>query len=318
MNPVLVLINVGAGAVQKAGPDKFAQQVSEGLEARGLTARIELLEGADLSARVDQFVKSAKDAPDARQKTLIVGGGDGTVNAAAALIATSEIVLGVLPLGTLNHFAKDLRIPVTLDAALDVIAAGNVRTVDAGEVNGRIFVNNSSIGVYPFLVAQRTAEQRRRRIGKLAAIFPALLRTLRGASWHRVTITAEDGAEPPKRREIRTPCVFVGNNFYDLKALGRRTDLCAGKLCVYVVRRDSWWGLLSLPFKIALWAALQRTPQHDIELLNVLGLTIQSHRRRLRIAVDGEAVHESTPLVYRSRPKALRVLAPSPQMSVHR
>jgi diacylglycerol kinase family enzyme len=308
MESILVLINAGAGTVQKAGADTFSKQVSEGLTQRGVKADVVVVKGAALKARAEAFAQSpGGDGP----RTLVVGGGDGTVNTAAAVCASSGVVLGLLPLGTLNHFAKDLGIPVALDGALDVIAAGNTRLVDAGEVNGRLFVNNSSIGIYPFLVDQRDAEQKQRKVGKLVALVPALFRTLRSASWHRITLTTEEGAVSAKQGTRRTPCLFVGNNTYDLMALGKRSSLTAGTLCVYIVRRSSWWGVLTLPFKIAFQRTLGHLdPEHDIELLKVSALSIRSHRPRLRIAIDGETVHEQTPLVYRSRPGALRVLAP--------
>jgi diacylglycerol kinase family enzyme len=309
MESIIVLINAGAGTVQKAGADTFSRKVSEGLAQRGVKASVAVVNGSELKAKTKEFAQAPGGA---RPRTLIVGGGDGTINTAAAVCAASDVVLGLLPLGTLNHFAKDLGIPPVLDGALDVIAAGNVRAVDAGEVNGRLFVNNSSIGIYPFLVDQRDAEQKQRKVGKLLALVPALFRTLRSASWHRITLTTEEGQEPATQGTRRTPCLFVGNNTYDLTALGKRSNLTAGTLCVYIVRRSSWWGVLTLPFKIAFQRTLGHLdPERDIELLKVSALSIRSHRPRLRIAIDGETVHEQTPLVYRSRPGALRVLAPA-------
>jgi diacylglycerol kinase family enzyme len=311
MESLLVLINAGAGTVKKAGADTFSRQVREGMAERGVKADVVVVNGAELKARAKAFAEVPNAPPGDRPKTLIVGGGDGTINTAAAVCASSELVLGLLPLGTLNHFAKDLGIPVELDGALDVIAAGNVRVVDAGEVNGRLFVNNSSIGIYPFLVDERDAEQKQHKVGKLVALAPALFRTLRSASWHRITITT-DGPDSSQHGTRRTPCLFVGNNAYDLTALGKRSSLTAGKLCVFIVRRSTWWGVLTLPFKIAFQRTLGHLdPERDIELLEVSGLSISSHRLRLRIAIDGETVHEKSPLVYRSRPGALRVLAPA-------
>ncbi len=297
-----ILANKTAGTVQRAGADDLQRRLREGLDKRGLDATVEMLDGAQLMDRARQLAGE-------RDQTLVVGGGDGTIGAVAALLAGTDGILGVLPLGTLNHFSKDLGLPTDLEGALDVIAAGHVRTVDVAEVNGQVFVNNSSIGLYPFLVAERTAEQRRRGVGKLAAILPALWRSLRARAWHRVRIVAEDG----KGRQHRTSLLFVGNNFYDLAALGKRADLCAGELCVHVVKHRGWWRLALLPFKIALLGALGRTlDPGDIESLRVKALTIESRRRRLRVAIDGETVKLPTPLTYRTLPGHLRVLAPAP------
>ncbi len=185
---------------------------------------------------------------------------------------------------------------------MDIIAADNVEQIDVAEVNGQVFLNNSSIGIYPFLVTERTAEQKRLGVGKLAALGPALVRTLRASSWKRVRISIDNG------REQRTLCVFVGNNFYDLRALGRRGNLMSGELCVYVVKPLSWLGLALLPFKAALGLI---DPARDVELLRVQTLEIKSHRRHLRIALDGETVEAIPPLLYRIRTRSLRVLVPA-------
>ena len=298
------MLNAGAGSIQGRKAAEFADLVRTGLEARGLDAEVRLASGDAIVSGVRAFLNKARAYVEAA--TVVVGGGDGTVSAVAAQLADTDGVLGVLPLGTLNHFAKDLGIPVDLGAAMDVIKAGNVRKVDAADVNGRVFVNNSSIGIYPFLVTERTAEQHRRGVGKLAAIGPALMRTVRGSSWQTVKITAQG-----ETREVRTPCVFVGNNFYDLANLGRRSGMASGELCVYVVKDASWLGLAILPFRIV--CGLARSDR-DVELHRVKSLTIRAGRSKMLVATDGETFSEPAPLSYRIRPGALRVLAPEPAL----
>jgi diacylglycerol kinase family enzyme len=261
---------------------------------------VSVVKGAEITGAARQFAVS--NARAASPSILVVGGGDGTVGAAASALAGTDILLGILPLGTLNHFAKDLNIPTDLDAAMDIIAAARARAVDVGEVNGRVFLNNSSIGVYPFLVVERTAEQRRRGVGKLIASIPAIVRTVRALSWQRLTISAEGS-----RRELRTPCVFVGNNFYDLSALGSRGKLSSAELCLYVVKRQSWVGLALLPIKVAFGLT---DPARDVELFRVPSVELRAWRKRVLISLDGEAVEEVSPLQYRIRPQALRVIVP--------
>src|SRR5205085_4914339 len=101
-------------------------------------------------------------------ETIVAAGGDGTINAVAAEVADSGRTLGVLPLGTLNHFAKDLGIPLDLERAVQVITRGRVAPVDVAEVNGRVFVNNSSLGIYPHIVSMRRHQQERLARGKWA------------------------------------------------------------------------------------------------------------------------------------------------------
>jgi diacylglycerol kinase family enzyme len=237
----------------------------------------------------------------------VVAGGDGTIGAAVAAVAGSAVPLGILPLGTLNHFARDLGLPLELEQAVDVVADGHVRQVDVAEINGQAFVNNSSVGLYPFMVAQRNAEQRRTGRGKLLATLPAALRALRGATWHHLDIVA-DG----RRTRVRTPCLFVGNNPYetDLAGFGTRKALDRGELCVHVVRQQTRLGVLTLPFRIALGLA---DPARDVETFRAAELEVTSRQRHLRVSRDGEIAIVPTPLRYRSRPGALRVFAPRPR-----
>lgn len=115
----------------------------------GLDADITLAQsGAEMIATAEQALRDG--AP-----IVVAGGGDGTINAVASVVVGSGTPFGVLPLGTLNHFAKDLNIPLELDAAIANVAQGVPHQVDVGEVNGRIFLNNSSLGLYPDIVRDR-------------------------------------------------------------------------------------------------------------------------------------------------------------------
>jgi diacylglycerol kinase family enzyme len=296
----LVLLNPTAGSGKGARPGEFANSIRDGFGKRGIEAEVRLVNGSSIVDTARVFVNQHLRVKGGG--VLVVGGGDGTVSSAASVVAGTDIILGVLALGTLNHFAKDMRLPIDLGDALDVIVAGQVRTVDVGEVSGHIFINNSSIGIYPFLVAERTVEQKRRGVGKLTAFGPALIRTIKGAFWQRVRISKE-GAP----RELRTPCVFVGNNFYDLAALGRRRDLSSGELCVYVVKQQTRLGLALLPLKVA-FGMIDRA--RNIESFRAQHLEIGARRQKIQIAIDGEIREVATPLLYSTRPGSLHVLAP--------
>ena len=121
--------------------------------------------------------------------------------------------------------------------------------------------------------------------------------------WQAVRISSEGEV-----RELQTPCVFVGNNFYDPVALGRRSDLSSGELCVYVVKERTRLGLASLPIKVAL-GMIDRS--RDVEIFRPKRLEIATRGPKIRIAIDGEITEVSTPLHYRIRPHALRVIAPA-------
>lgn len=296
---VLALINKNAGAAARKGDIERA--VRDGFAERGIEADVRLVDGRKVGELARRFVGENKSR-SGRGSILVVGGGDGTLSSAASALVGTDLLLGVLPLGTLNHFAKDLGVPLDLTPAIDTIATGKPLAVDVAEVNGRVFLNNSSIGIYPFFVAKRSAEQRHRGFGKLAAIGPALMRTLRSASWQAVHVAAQG-----TRERLRTPCVFVGNNFYDIADLGRRRSLSSKELCVYVVKQQSWFGLALLPFKIA-FGMIDST--RDLEIYRASSLQITSHRHAMLVSLDGEAVSMDMPLNFHIRPAALQVLAP--------
>lgn len=296
-------MNSAAGSLK--GANDLPRAVSEAFAHHGIEAEIRQLAGEGIGEAARAFVGQQADAPRTRQEVLVVAGGDGTIGTVAGAFAGTGLPLGILPLGTLNHFAKDLGLPLEIDAAAAIIASGHSRKVDVAELNGRVFVNNSSIGLYPFMVERRNAHQHRHGIGKMLATVPAVFETLKGASWHRLHIAA--GGE---RRPIRTPCIFVGNNCYgiDLKTLGRRACLDRGELDIHVVRQQSRLGVLMLPIRIALGIV---KPERDVQTFSSKELEILTRRRRsLRVSLDGEVVRLETPLRYRSRPQALCVLCP--------
>lgn len=297
-------MNAAAGSV--SGADKSAALVKAAFAHSGVEAAIEAVAGNRLAPRVKEIIAQRADEMAHRGHALAVAGGDGTISAAAGVIAGTDVPLGILAMGTLNHFAKDLGLPLDIEAAAGVIAAGATRRVDVAELNGRVFVNNSSVGLYPFMVERRNAHQHRHRVGKVLATLPAAVETLRRATWHRLDIAAAG-----ERQQIRTPCIFVGNNCYDvgLTALGSRACLNDGELDIHVVRQQNRLGVLLLPFKIALGIV---DPERDVQSFRSTELEIVSRRRRsLRVSLDGEVVRMATPLRYRSRPEALSVFCGS-------
>ena len=302
---LLVLINATAGSVSAKD---CAGKVTAAFERHGVVPTIQLLQGADIAAAARDFAKARSTSRGQAETTLVVGGGDGSISAAAGVLAGTDLPLGILPLGTLNHFAKDLGLPLDVDQAADIIVAGRTRTIDVAEANGRVFINNSSVGLYPFMVARRNAHQRKSGMSKLLSTFPAMGETFRRATWHRLEIAAMGHHHP-----VRTPCIFVGNNRYEvgLATFGTRLRLDCGELDIHVIRQQNRLGILLLPFKIAL-GLVDR--ERDVQVLRSTELEIVTRRRRsLRVSLDGEVVRMTMPLCYRSRPAALRVFCGAPK-----
>ena len=295
MKDVPVLINSGGGAAS-ADPD-IAKTVEAALREAGVAARVELLTGDDCTVRLSALAER-------EEPLVVVGGGDGTISAAASALAGTETRLGILPLGTLNHFARDLSIPTELAAAAELIAAGTERRVDVAEMNGRVFINNSAIGLYPLMVIDRDLQQKRLGRSKKLAMVVASVRTLARFGHQRLTLTVND-----EKERVDTPLLFVGNNDYriDLGAPGQRESLEDGQLCVMVMRKKTRRGLIAASVR----ALFNRARDDDMEKVDgVERLRVSTGRSILPVSLDGEVVAAAPPLEYRIRKGALLVIAP--------
>jgi diacylglycerol kinase family enzyme len=237
-------------------------------------------------------------------RTIVVAGGDGSVNAAANALLGSDAVLGVLPLGTMNHFAKDIGIPSSLPRAVACIASGVARRVDVASVNGRVFVNNSSVGAYPTMLRAREARQRANQSGKRMATLLASLETLRRPHLVRARIEVDGEA-----LECVTPFLFVGNNEYNgnLFTVEWRSRLDAGMLWVYAMPEPDTGAVMRL-----LGRALVTGPATADACLAKSGklVRVTLKKKQVRVALDGEAGEFSDPLTYQTHPRALRVIVP--------
>lgn len=251
-------------------------------------------------------IEAAARQAVAAQCTAVVGaGGDGTLNAIASHLIGTAVVFGVLPFGTLNHFAKDVGIPTDLDAALSTLMTGNTIAVDVGEVNGHLFLNNSSLGLYPNLVRDRERQQKRLGRGKWPAFAWAAVGVLHRYPFLTVYITLNGQTDCH-----RTPFVFIGNNEYQMEGfnIGQRATLTSGMLSMYTAQRPGRWGLLRFGLR-ALAGHLRQ--EKDFRAVLAKEIVIETHHRHVRVAMDGEVLVLNTPLKYRTIAGALRVIVPS-------
>ncbi|QXC59256.1 hypothetical protein KSP35_12650 [Aquihabitans sp. G128] len=299
---VHVLVNGGAGSVDESDEGGQVAAIRDAFAAAGADAEVEVVP-AD---QIPTVMRRSWDGPQ-RPDAVIVAGGDGTVNCAAGVAAGTDLVIGVLPLGTFNHFAKDLGLPADLEGAAAALVGGAVRPVDVAEVNGHAFVNNSALGVYPAMVAVRDHIREHRGWGKVRAVPVAVYRVLRDLPVHRLDLVGE-GFE---RRHVRTPFVFIGNGVFDNADGGLvvRESLEDGLLGLSVARVVSRWGLIAMAAR-SLVSGTSRA--RDLDVAQLAEVTVTSKARRLRVALDGEVRWMDLPLRYRCRPGALQVLAPEP------
>ncbi len=227
--------------------------------------------------------------------TIAAVGGDGTLSAVAGVVAGTRAIIAPLPGGTLNHFTKDLGIAQDLDEALENMARGSLHSIDVATVNGIVFINNASLGIYPSSLRTRSSYED--KLGKWPAAVFASIRSLVHFRTYTVTVGGET---------FKTPFVFVGNNKYDLDEIGGavRKRLNGGTLSIFIAQTTSRATLL----KIALFTFIGRGGQLDeFNIRNADSLVIHTRRPRLNVSHDGEVSHMKSPLTFEIQKKTLRV-----------
>jgi diacylglycerol kinase family enzyme len=292
---VAVILNASAGIA--AGKPQIATEVGDLFRAAGCEPSIVVL-------RAGQDPNEAARQASAHASIVVAGGGDGTVSGVAGGILGSSAALGILPLGTLNHFAKDLDIPLNLRQAVEVVVGGQRKRVDVGQVNNRVFINNSSIGVYPDVVQERDV-LRRQGHRKWPAMAIATAHVL---ARHRGVMVRMD--VDGRQMNWRTPFVLIGNNEYAIEGirLGSRARIDQGKLFIYLAPRTRTRDLPIL-FAEALVGRARQSGAFEIVAATELIIDI-SAARHIHVAVDGEVVRMKTPLRYRACSGALPVVVP--------
>ena len=289
-----VIVNAAAGS---ANNNEILESIRTAFADSGVDVELFVARTGDELRRFAEA--SARGMAD----TVVAAGGDGTVSTVASQLVGTKKVLGVLPLGTLNNFSKDLKIPQTTPEAVRIITDGSLAEMDIGEVNGQYFVNNSSIGLYPRIVHKRE-QQQRLGYGKWWAAAWATWRFFVLSPFLKARLELGDNVLWRK-----TPFIFVGNNDYemDFYNIGRRLRLDNGNLSIYLSKRNGRMGL----FLLVVNTLLGRLEQDKaFEEFKSADLTIETRRRRLLVALDGEIMVMDSPLRYKIRHRRLKVLVP--------
>jgi len=299
---VAVILNAHSGSIGLARSGQRSREIQDAFSDVGVAAEL-------IHCEPGALTEAARRAAATGVDVVVAAGGDGTVSAVAAGLIGGLVPLGVLPLGTLNHFAREIGVAGGVQGAARVLAGHHVERVDVGEVNGHFFINNSSIGLYPEFVMSREQQRRQHGRGKWHAMLVAAVRVLR-----RFPMLSVDVATPGRALTIETPFVFVGNNEYTVELVdsGRRPHLDRGRLSLYTIRCT---GRLRM-FWLILRALLQRFDMvRDFEMASVEQVRVSVRRRQVKVALDGEVVTLRSPLEYRIRSRALPVIVAARQVA---
>lgn len=294
--PICFLANAGAGKQDTARIEALVRPLRD----TGLSPEVRLVkDGARLPAEAEAAAKGGFG-------TIIAAGGDGTICTVATALAGTGIALGIVPMGTFNFFARSLGLPNDPAAAVTALLAGEERVVPAAEVNGKLYLNNASLGLYPALLERREAAYARWGRSRLVAYWSAIrtLATYDRPSRMRITI---DG----RTDHHRSPMVFVAQNAFQLEQYGMTdgVDLIRqGRMAVYIAPELRRWQLLGFALKMALRTA---RPYRDFTLETGEEMEIVTRSPRRTIARDGEREKMQAPFRFRVLKDALTVIVPS-------
>jgi diacylglycerol kinase family enzyme len=297
----LVLLNDKAGTAAASGDcAALGEQIRARFAARGIDAEVRLVPGAEL-------VESARSACRAGQHdALIAAGGDGTVNAvASAMVGCGDLTFGVIPLGTFNHLAKELNVPIgDVDAAVDALASAAAQPFNVGEVNGKPFLSFAAIGLYSEVIRHRDAQRRALGRKKWWAMIVALGRMF--SRWPLMRVRLRVGDLEHRRL---TPLVFVALSEHQIRAFGVEDYSVTGRdaLNIYVAAKTSRAGMIWLMIKGTLRLL---KPGKDFEIVAAPSAELSRRHRVLHVGMDGEIVDLESPLKFRVIEGGLRMLTP--------
>ena len=290
-----VIMNRDSGAADKAA---LTTEIETALRPHGWQTEFVLAGAYGLHNRTQQVVAQVPG-------TIVVAGGDGTINTVASTCVEAKRPMGLIPAGTFNYVSRNLRIPTEVAQAVAVITNGCVRQVDIGEINGRIFLNNAGIGLYAQMLERREQDKRRFGRRRLVAFFSGMRSLLSAHPQYAVELVA-DG----QTARHLTTTVFFGCNALQLEDFNVTAAECLQhqKLAVLVLKLHSRWEVT-----VAACAALRGRLDEasTTEAFCASNIRVQTRRRTLKVAIDGEIVLLRSPLDVMLRPGALQVFAPA-------
>lgn len=271
---------------------KNAPQITNYLTAfddKGINYYYFVVEPNDLVSTIQDCIK--------KFKILLVGGGDGTIRSAAQYCVNTSTILGVLPLGTMNHFVKELSLPADINSILDAIAKPHTIKIDLAEVNGLVFVNNSSLGIYPQFARRR--DYYAKFYHKWLSYIPSIIQTFRHHGTFQITIKNEN-----LDLSLNTSFFMVSNNLYSYQFPTKieRSNFKQALLGIYFLK----YGKLSMEKMIQ--HLLGKSTNFEI-MKSATPIKVEvKNKERISISLDGDAVVTDCPLIYKTIPKSLQLL----------
>ncbi|PTN11995.1 diacylglycerol/lipid kinase family protein [Nitrosomonas aestuarii] len=288
---LVIIVNRKAGTARRLGRTGLLKA----LQIVNRPIQLMWLHPSELSTWIQKLINDGTDK-------LVIGGGDGTINQAIQYLVGTKIVLFPLPLGTMNHFVKDLQLPTQLDEFLPLLNSEVNRHIDVGCVNNQFFLNNVSLGMYPLVVRYRGMARFSQRFPKLIATIYALTKVLLRHQSRRSFLWRTN-----KGDDIKSPMFLIANNHYelDITSLVHRKRLDRGNLMIIAPVDVKLLTLLEA--MLYAWTdRIQDATRLDIRA--VTDIVINTDSDHTHAVIDGELTKLSTPIKLRTKSAALCVV----------
>ena len=292
------VLNRDGGTLRTIDVDAFARRMQATLEQQDHRLDVHIVDGRDIEAALAK-------AAAGRAEIVIAGGGDGTVSAAAAALMHKKKALAVLPAGTMNLFARGLGIPMSLDAAVQAFAQGQVRAVDMGSANGRPFVHQFSIGMHARMVALRDGMEFKSRLGKMRASIRASAAAILDPPTLRLSLAIGDA-----EMLTRATAVSVTNNLFGEGHLPYADHPDGGVLGIYVSVARERRHVLGMLWSLAR-GRLRDNPHVEVHESDGAILKLLSRKAARKCVIDGELLPATAETVFKIHRKVLNVLVPA-------
>jgi len=292
-----LVLNRNAGTLRGMDAEQAARELTAIFADAGHTVTTTLAEGGGV---IDGLKAAAKAKGT---EALVAGGGDGTISGAAGIAVEAGLPLGILPLGTMNLFARSLGLPADMKEAAAAAAASPPRAIDIGTANGRVFIHVVSLGLHPAMVAEREKREHGSRITKMIGSVGAWVRVLRKPRRFRLSI-AVDG----RRIETDTIGAVVSNNPLGKGHLPYADRLDGGVLGLYVTTARTRSEIMRVTAGAAL-GVLADSPLIEHRDTAAVDIVVSSPRG-VPVTIDGELIRLTGKLAIEIVPGGLKVLAP--------
>lgn len=299
------ILNTDGGTFKTLDTDAFCRRIVELFAARGHELDCRPIAGRELERALDEAFA------DPRYDVVIAGGGDGTISAAAKRAWESGKPFGLLPAGTMNLFARTLKIPLDLDEAAEALAAGHIGRSDIASANGRPFLHQFSIGFHREMVAQRNKQPFESRLGKIKASIVAALEVIRRPPSLPVRVRV-DG----RTLEERVSSLAVSNNPYGEGHMPYADDVNSGLLGIYYARPATAGANARMLADLTLGVWRNNPDIHELSGREVR-LSLRGRKKRLKAVLDGELVEYNGPVEIKMHPGALPLIRPTPPETDH-